>query len=514
MTRVDPSRHRTELAKAQKVYRGISNRALSQDLLEPNEYNVRGGVEFAFMSTTPKREVAMEYAGMGADSQTSIVFEIKMGMIDRGADISWLSQYPHEEERLFPPLTALSLEDDVVVEDDISMFKVRLNVNLLAMTLEQMDGKMHRSHISMIDLLTDDLKFASIPSKLVAPLRYLKNRVENRDPADFTDVDEFQQATIEALVVQQGIFDELCTGATLESEIKKEEQAEEQERKARRDSQPAASRQDSRGSSKKLTTVVEDRCRKASVNVARVAAGAGAKGQPVAVTMLQKSFKSQSRVDEVASLLLKHKVAKNQGWVLDALWLLIDKFRADPPWPGVVVEIMKDAAPVMLAAFTELLAGWVKTKTDEVEKEAVSKQTQVLVYDKDNQGQPWARARLTGNSKEGSANVTLVEASRGNLAEPLWVEKDKHVLYPGYDGGGALLFEAVKSEQMPLIKAILDANVSVFSFDRDGNTVRVSPATHTPRSTYLVAHALQHIPRGTCSWLRRRCIPVTAGLRV
>ena len=109
--------------------------------------------------------------------------------------------------------------------------------------------------------------------------------------------------------------------------------------------------------------------------------------------------------------------------------------------------------------------------------------------------------------------MTLVEASRGNLAEPLWVEKDKHVLYPGYDGGGALLFEAVKSEQMPLIKAILDANVSVFSFDRDRNTVRVSPATHTPRSKCLAAHALQHMPRGTRSWSRRRCIPVTASLR-
>ena len=323
--------------------------------------------------------------------------------------------------------------------------------------------------------------------------------MENRDPADFTDVDEFQKATIEALEVQQGIFDELCTGATLESEIKKEEQAEEQERKAKRNSQPAASRQASQGSVKKLTTVVEDRCKKASINAARVAAGAGAKGQPVAVTMLQKSFKGQSRVTEVTNLLQKHKVNRNQGWVLDALWLLIDKFRADPPWPGVVVEIMKDAVPAMLAAFTELLAGWVKTKTDEVEKEAVSKQTQVLVYDKGNLGQPWARARLTGKSKpeEGSANVTLVEASRGNLAEPLWVEKDKHVLYPGYDGGGALLFEAVKSEQMPLIKAILDANVSVFSFDREGNTVRVSPATHTPRSTCLAAHALQHMPRGT-----------------
>ena len=439
----------------------------------------------------------MEYAGMGSDSHLRIVFEIKMGMIDRGADISWLSQYPHEEERLFPPLTALSIEDDVVVEDDISMFKVRLNVNLLAMTLEQMDGKMHRSHISMIDLLTDDLKFAGIPSKLVAPLRYLKNRVENRDPADFTDVDEFQQATTEALKVQQGIFDELCTGATLESEIKKEEQFEEQERKARRNSQPAAIRQNSQGSVKKLSTVVEERCKSASRNAARVAAGAGSKGQRPAVTMLQKSFKGHTRGQEVTDLLQKHKIATRDEWVLDALWLLVDKFRADPPWPGVIVEIMKGleekTAPGILAAFTELLAGWVKIKFKEVQDEAVSKQMQVFVYDKDNRGQPWTRARLTGESKlkEGSANVTLVEASRGNLETALWVEKGKHVVYPGYDGAGALLFEAVKSEQMPLIRAILDANVSVFSFDRDGSTVRVSPATHThsyhtPRDTRFV----------------------------
>jgi len=445
------------------------------------------------MSTTPKREVAMEYAGMGADSQTSIVFEIKMGMIDRGADISWLSQYPHEEERLYPPLTALSIEDDVVVEDDISMFKVRLNVNLLAMTLEQMDGKMHRSHISMIDLLTDDLKFAGIPGKLVAPLRYLKNRVENRDPADFTDVDEFQQATTEALGVQQGIFDELCTGATLESEIFKEEEHEEKDRKARQNSQPAISRQESPGpvKDKKLATIVEERCKKASLNAARVAAGAGSKGQRPAVDMLRKSIRQgPERRQEVTSLLQKHKVAKREEWVLDALWLLIDKFRADPPWPGVIVEIMREAAPVMLDAFTELLAGWVEARTKEVEEEAVFKGTLLFVYDKDNKGQPWTRARLTGQSKqkEGGANVTLVEASRGKLAEPLWVEKSKHVLYPGYDGAAALLFEAVKSEQMPLIKAILDANVSVFSFDRDGSTVRVSPATLTPRCTRLATH--------------------------
>ena len=53
------------------------------------------------MSTTRDRAVAMGYAEGGAAA--GIVFEIQQGMVDRGADISWLSQYPHEKEVLFGP---------------------------------------------------------------------------------------------------------------------------------------------------------------------------------------------------------------------------------------------------------------------------------------------------------------------------------------------------------------------------------------------------------------------------
>jgi len=38
-----------------------------------------------------------------------ILFEIQQGFVARGAAISWLSQYPKEEEILFPPLTALEV---------------------------------------------------------------------------------------------------------------------------------------------------------------------------------------------------------------------------------------------------------------------------------------------------------------------------------------------------------------------------------------------------------------------
>ena len=58
------------------------------------------------MSTTTERSVALTYAS-SQPGRAGLVFEIPMGMVDRGADISWLSQYPHERECLFPPLTFL-----------------------------------------------------------------------------------------------------------------------------------------------------------------------------------------------------------------------------------------------------------------------------------------------------------------------------------------------------------------------------------------------------------------------
>ena len=54
-----------------------------------------------------EREVAKHYAS-GANGKAATVFEIQMGMVDRGADISFFSQYPHEKEICFAPLTGCS----------------------------------------------------------------------------------------------------------------------------------------------------------------------------------------------------------------------------------------------------------------------------------------------------------------------------------------------------------------------------------------------------------------------
>ena len=40
-----------------------------------------------------------------------------MGMVDRGADLSWLSQYPGEKEVLFAPLTGMEVIGEPRVEN-------------------------------------------------------------------------------------------------------------------------------------------------------------------------------------------------------------------------------------------------------------------------------------------------------------------------------------------------------------------------------------------------------------
>ena len=77
-----------KLTKACPVYRGMSMRIFPPEFWTKNEQGVKGGIEYAFMSTTPDRSVAEQYSQDGY----GIIVEINQGMIDRGAEIAWLSQ--------------------------------------------------------------------------------------------------------------------------------------------------------------------------------------------------------------------------------------------------------------------------------------------------------------------------------------------------------------------------------------------------------------------------------------
>ena len=105
----------SKLTMATKVYRGVSGGILPEEARKPDSFGVRGGVEAAFMSTSMDLKAALFYARGGAQGQTGegvrpgIVFEFQQGLVNRGADVSWLSQFPGEKEILFAPLTGMSM---------------------------------------------------------------------------------------------------------------------------------------------------------------------------------------------------------------------------------------------------------------------------------------------------------------------------------------------------------------------------------------------------------------------
>ena len=90
----------SKLTPAVKVWRGFKGATLPKAFFQPNESGVRGGIEYGFSSTTTDRTQAISYA----QGEASTIFEMQMGMVDRGADLSWLSQYPHEKEVTWPSM--------------------------------------------------------------------------------------------------------------------------------------------------------------------------------------------------------------------------------------------------------------------------------------------------------------------------------------------------------------------------------------------------------------------------
>ena len=135
------------VTEVRPLYRGNGYGAKLPTLFtERDTHGARGGVELGFMSTTADAAVAHEYA-----TDTGVLFEIEQGVVDRGADLAWLSQcgcrcpsctsawpathatlphehrYPHEQEVTWPPLTSLSVSPDwseTRVQDAVTIVKV------------------------------------------------------------------------------------------------------------------------------------------------------------------------------------------------------------------------------------------------------------------------------------------------------------------------------------------------------------------------------------------------------
>ena len=78
------------IPRGRKVYRGMAGFRLPDLFVHAGEDGGRGGTEFAFMSTTTNKSVAVSY--INTEKGLPILFEFEVGCIDRGAPLSFLSR--------------------------------------------------------------------------------------------------------------------------------------------------------------------------------------------------------------------------------------------------------------------------------------------------------------------------------------------------------------------------------------------------------------------------------------
>jgi hypothetical protein len=99
------------------LYRGLGGTLdLPQRFRRADERGCRGYAEWAFMSTTSKREVALQYSGVEEGKPKATVLVIRTGAVDRGACLRDFSQYPAEEEYLWLPLSFVQPDGEGFVE--------------------------------------------------------------------------------------------------------------------------------------------------------------------------------------------------------------------------------------------------------------------------------------------------------------------------------------------------------------------------------------------------------------
>jgi len=187
-----------KLTHACVVYRGVSGGKLPESFWLPDEFGCCGGVEPGFMSTTQSLAVATGYAS-GQLAKAGMVIESVLGMTNRGADIGWLSQYPHEREILMGPLTCLEV-DGTRAEGSLLVVKTKLSVNLTSPTIERVIGKMKDSHLDLLRIL--HTKLAKVSPTAAHKLHGLEEEAAKLSVDFYNGAEAYKERTNLALDVK------------------------------------------------------------------------------------------------------------------------------------------------------------------------------------------------------------------------------------------------------------------------------------------------------------------------
>ena len=103
--------------------------------------------------------MAASYIG---DKGKPVLFRFEVGDIDRGASISFLSQYPNEEEILIPPLSYLEVIGEPFFMEtdkgDVKVYHARINCNLKSQTIEEIVAHRQKEVLAMLPYLDGTLR--------------------------------------------------------------------------------------------------------------------------------------------------------------------------------------------------------------------------------------------------------------------------------------------------------------------------------------------------------------------
>lgn len=152
-----------KLQPREKLYRGVDGAMeLPTKFSTADAHGCIGMMEFGFMSTTREISVAVSYTGVSEGKAHPRVFEVEVGSVDRGADISQYSQYPAERELLWAPHCFLepSGGDELVVTQHgvVEVVKVRVNSNLKAVTLEDYESRKKDLHLNSFKFILEHVQ--------------------------------------------------------------------------------------------------------------------------------------------------------------------------------------------------------------------------------------------------------------------------------------------------------------------------------------------------------------------
>ncbi len=152
-----------KLPAGTKLYRGLGgDKKLPSYFFKSDDKGCRGMVEWAFMSTTQDKNVALSYSGIREGKPYPIIFEFVAGAVDRGAVITQFSQYPGEQECLFLPCSFLEPQGGEAIEVTkagiVGKIHIRLNMNMKARTCDDLINQKKEMHVSSFSYLVRELE--------------------------------------------------------------------------------------------------------------------------------------------------------------------------------------------------------------------------------------------------------------------------------------------------------------------------------------------------------------------